>query len=49
MLTAIGLPAELAQTAVRFTLGAENTAEELADAAASVARAVSAVRGIVAT
>lgn len=49
VLTAIGLPAELAQTAVRFTLGAENTTEELADAAASVARAVSAVRGIVAT
>ncbi|KRC58653.1 cysteine desulfurase [Agromyces sp. Root81] len=48
VLTAIGLPAELAQTAVRFTLGAETTAEELADAAASVARAVSAVRGIVA-
>lgn len=49
VLTAIGLPAELAQTAVRFTLGAETTAAELADAAASVARAVSAVRGIVAT
>jgi cysteine desulfurase len=47
VLTAIGLPAELAQTAVRFTLGAETTADELADAAASVARAVSAVRGIV--
>ncbi|WP_157002425.1 cysteine desulfurase family protein [Agromyces laixinhei] len=49
VLTAIGLPAELAQTAVRFTLGAETTADELTDAAASVARAVSAVRGILAT
>ncbi|MFC9561227.1 cysteine desulfurase family protein [Agromyces sp. NPDC056965] len=49
VLTAIGLPAELAQTAVRFTLGAETTAAEMTDAAASVARAVSAVRGIVAT
>ncbi|WP_139417687.1 cysteine desulfurase family protein [Agromyces laixinhei] len=49
VLTAIGLPAELAQTAVRFTLGAATTADELTDAAASVARAVSAVRGILAT
>ncbi|MDQ0892865.1 cysteine desulfurase family protein [Agromyces ramosus] len=47
VLTAIGLPAELAQTAVRFTLGGETTADEIADAAASVARAVSAVRDIV--
>jgi cysteine desulfurase len=47
VLTAIGVPAELAQTAVRFTLGAETTSEEIAEAAASVARAVSAVRDIV--
>ena len=49
VLTAIGIPAELAQTAVRFTLGAETTADEIDEAGASVARAVSAVRGIVAT
>ncbi|RXZ67478.1 cysteine desulfurase family protein [Agromyces albus] len=49
VLTAIGIPGELAQTAVRFTLGAETTELEVADAAASVYRAVSAVRGIVAT
>jgi cysteine desulfurase len=49
VLTAIGIPGELAQTAVRFTLGAETTELEIADAAASVIRAVSAVRGIVTT
>jgi cysteine desulfurase len=47
VLTAVGIPAELAQTAVRFTLGATTTAEEVERAAASVAEAVSAVRGIV--
>lgn len=47
VLTAIGVPAEVAQTAVRFTLGAETTAEEIADAAASVITAVSVVRDIV--
>jgi cysteine desulfurase len=47
VLTAIGVPGEVAQTAVRFTLGAETTAEEIVDAAASVARAVSVVRDIV--
>jgi cysteine desulfurase len=47
VLTAIGVPAELAQTAVRFTLGAETTAEDVAEAASAVARAVSAVRAIV--
>jgi cysteine desulfurase len=47
VLTAIGLPADLAQTAVRFTLGAETTDAEVSDAAAAVARAVSAVRDIV--
>ncbi|AWB94927.1 cysteine desulfurase [Agromyces badenianii] len=49
VLTAIGVPAELAQTAVRFTLGATTTEREVADAAASIARAVSAVRAIVET
>ncbi|WP_448810603.1 cysteine desulfurase family protein [Agromyces bauzanensis] len=48
VLTAIGIPGEVAQTAVRFTLGAENTEAEIAEAAASVARAVSVVRDIVA-
>ncbi|GLI28383.1 cysteine desulfurase [Agromyces rhizosphaerae] len=49
VLTAIGLPAEVAQTAVRFTLGRDASAEEVAAAAASVAPAVSAVGGIVAS
>lgn len=49
VLTAIGIPAELAQTAVRFTLGAETTADEVRDAADAVTRAVSAVRAIVET
>ena len=48
VLTAIGIPGGLAQTAVRFTLGAETTADEIDEAASSVVRAVSAVRGIVA-
>ncbi len=47
VLTAVGIPAAVAQTAVRFTLGAETTAHEIASAAASVAHAVSAVRDIV--
>lgn len=47
VLTAIGIPADLAQTAVRFTLGPTTTDAEIADAAASVIRAVSAVRAIV--
>ncbi len=47
VLTAIGVPAELAQTAVRFTLGAATTDAEVSDAAAAVARAVSVVRDIV--
>jgi cysteine desulfurase len=47
VLTAVGLPAELSQTAVRFTLGAETTAQDVTDAAAAVARAVSVVRAIV--
>lgn len=48
VLTAIGVPADVAQTAVRFTLGGETTAAEIDEAAASVARAVSVVRAIVA-
>jgi cysteine desulfurase len=47
VLTAIGIPGDVAQTAVRFTLGAETTADDVASAAASVARAVSVVRDIV--
>ncbi|MGW9168274.1 cysteine desulfurase family protein [Agromyces sp. NPDC055658] len=47
VLTAIGVPAELAQTAVRFTLGSATTPAEIEDASAAVARAVSAVRTIV--
>ncbi|MET4157622.1 cysteine desulfurase family protein [Agromyces sp. PvR057] len=47
VLTAIGIPADLAQTAVRFTLGPTTTDEEIADAAAAVGTAVSAVRAIV--
>ena len=47
VLTAIGIPAAVAQTAVRFTLGAGTTAPEVASAAASVGRAVSVVRAIV--
>jgi cysteine desulfurase len=39
----MGLSADVAQTAVRFTLGAGTTAEEAAAAAASVRAAVAAV------
>lgn len=46
VLTAMGVPAELAQTAVRFTLGHETTAEELATAADATVRAVATVRGV---
>lgn len=44
VLTAIGFPAEVAQTAVRFTLAATTTAEDMTEAAASVRDAVDAVR-----
>lgn len=47
VLTAVGIPAELAQTAVRFTLGAETMEQDVVDAAAAVSRAVSVVRAIV--
>ncbi|WP_104201056.1 cysteine desulfurase family protein [Cryobacterium sp. Y29] len=43
VLTAMGLSADVAQTAVRFTLGAGTTAEEAAAGAASVRAAVAAV------
>ncbi|WP_104163283.1 cysteine desulfurase family protein [Cryobacterium sp. N22] len=46
VLTALGIPADLAQTAVRFTLSATTTAAELAEAAARVRDAVAAVRGL---
>jgi len=44
VLTAMGFPAEVAQTAVRFTLAATTTADEVAEAAASVQLALGAVR-----
>ncbi|HEY1106576.1 MAG TPA: cysteine desulfurase, partial [Agromyces sp.] len=47
VLTAMGVPAEIAQTAVRFTLGSATTSDEIEDAATAVSRAVSAVRAIV--
>ena len=47
VLTALGMPAELAHTAVRFTLGTATTGDEIERAAASVGEAVSAVRRIV--
>lgn len=47
VLTAIGVAPEIAQTAVRFTLGAETTPDEVEEAASAVVRAVGAVRGIV--
>lgn len=46
VLTAMGVPAELAQTSVRFTLGRETTADELEIAADATVRAVAAVRGV---
>ena len=46
VLTALGIPADLAQTAVRFTLSATTTAAELAEAATRVRDAVAAVRGL---
>ena len=43
VLTAMGLPGDVSQTAVRFTLGAGTTAAEAMEAAASVRAAVAAV------
>ncbi len=44
VLTGMGIPAMVAQTAVRFTLAATTTADEITEAAASVRAAVDAVR-----
>jgi cysteine desulfurase len=46
VLTALGIPGDLAQTAVRFTLSAGTTAAELAETAVRVREAVAAVRAI---
>jgi cysteine desulfurase len=46
VLTALGIPADLAQTAVRFTLSASTTADDLVETAARVRDAVAAVRGL---
>ncbi|MGR0318276.1 cysteine desulfurase family protein [Agromyces sp. ZXT2-3] len=47
VLTAMGVAPEVAQTAVRFSFGAETTEADAATAANALAAAVSAVRGIV--
>ncbi|RXZ45981.1 aminotransferase class V-fold PLP-dependent enzyme, partial [Agromyces binzhouensis] len=47
VLTAIGVPPEVAQTAVRFSFGGEVTEADAAAAASALAEAVSAVRAIV--
>ncbi|GGI48602.1 cysteine desulfurase [Agromyces flavus] len=47
VLTAMGVPAEVAQTAVRFSFGPDTAAADLEPAAAALAHAVSAVRDIV--
>ena len=46
VLTALGIPAEVAQTAVRFTLATTTTAADATEAAASVQAAVDSVRGL---
>ncbi|TFC90565.1 MULTISPECIES: cysteine desulfurase family protein [Cryobacterium] len=46
VLTALGYPAEVAQTAVRFTLASTTTAADATHAAASVQTAVATVRGL---
>ena len=46
VLTALGVPAEVAQTAVRFTLASTTTAADAAEAAASVQAAVEAVHAL---
>jgi cysteine desulfurase len=47
VLTAMGVEAEVARTAVRFSFGADTTADDVDAAAAALEEAVSAVRGIV--
>ena len=46
VLTALGFPADVAQTAVRFTLASTTTAADAAEAAGSVQAAVATVRGL---
>ena len=46
VLTALGIPAEVAQTAVRFSFDSSVTAEDLAAAAAAVGSAVTSVRAL---
>jgi cysteine desulfurase len=46
VLTALGIPAELARTAVRFTFGPESTVRDATLAAEAVRGAVSAVQGL---
>ncbi|MCU1443765.1 MAG: cysteine desulfarase [Cryobacterium sp.] len=46
VLTAMGMPAEIAQTAVRFTFSASTTAEDLGQAAFRVHEAVAAVAAV---
>ncbi len=46
VLLALGIPAEIAQTAVRFTFGAETTAEDLDRTVAELHAAVGAVRSL---
>ncbi|ELT45838.1 cysteine desulfurase family protein [Arthrobacter nitrophenolicus] len=46
VLTALGIPAEVAQTAVRFSFDSYVTAEDLAAAAAAVGSAVTSVRAL---
>ena len=44
VLRAMGLPAELARSSLRFSLGRDNTAEEMDRAAAAVAQVVAGLR-----
>ena len=46
VLTALGIPADVAQTAVRFTLASTTTAADAVEAAAAVQSAVHTVRGL---
>jgi cysteine desulfurase len=46
VLTAMGIPAEVAQTAVRFSFDSSVTAEDLAAGAAAVGSAVTSVRAL---
>jgi cysteine desulfurase len=46
VLTAMGLPPELAQASVRFSLGRENTAEQIEQAVEAVAQVVSRLRSM---